>query len=120
MEKPQIKVNSDGITKIWGYSFKECIDYIQYTYKISDIVYGDLISWADPIVMEYPFYFIEKVTDQIKNPYQFIADEVLQNLYSSVNIQHRNQLIDSIEMLFIQFSISHTIENVPVLAFLDF
>lgn len=120
MKKPQITVESDKITKIWGYSFKECVNYIKFFYNISDIVYQDLIDWGDPVLLEYPFCMIEKQTEEIENPYQFIADQILTDIYGHIKVQHRDMLIDSIEMIFIQFGIRHTIENIPIVAFLKF
>jgi len=120
MKKPQIKINSDKVTKVWGYSFKECVDYIKLTYQISPKVYMDLLDWGNPVALDYPFFFVEKVTDQIQNPYENIANQILNDLYCTNNIDYKQNLIDSIEMLFIQFSVNHTIENVPIIAFLSF
>lgn len=120
MKKPQIIVESDTKTRIWGYSFKECIDYIKVSYNISDIVYQDLIDWGDPILLEYPFCMIEKQTEEVKDPHQFIADQILTDVYGHVKVLHRDTLVESIKMIFIQFGIKHTIEDIPIVAFLKF
>lgn len=117
MKKPQIKIDINNKTKIYGYSFKECVDYIKLFYNISDKTYKDLIDWANPNLMEYPFTMWEKITDKISNPYEYIADGILNDLYLTTKVKHREEVIDSIEMLFIQFAINY---DYPVVGFLEF
>jgi len=120
MKKPQIRVNSDRITKIWGYSFKECVDYLKFKYNINVQIYNDLISWGDPFLIEYPTYFIEKVTEEIQNPYEYIVNEILNDLYSTEELEYKDEFVDVIEIFFIEFGIACTIENLPVVGFLNF
>ena len=116
MKKPEIKIDSNHQTKFWGYSFKECVDYIKLSYDIPDVVYCDLINWGDPLLLDYPIFFVEKSKDTHKT----IANDMIKSLYLTEEVNHKQEFIYSIKILFKEFSIEHTIENIPILAFLTY